>query len=343
MVRSLMHALKVSIPATLGLLLCTLLSMPHVARAQTDKAAAEVLFREGMRSSKAGDYAEACAKLEESQRLEASLGAQYYLADCYEHIGRSASAWANYVEVANKARAAKELGKEQAASKRAAALEPKLARMSIDVEDRALAGLEVRRGDIVVGPAQWGVAVPVDPGSYVLRASAPGHQAWSKTLDVADGVTLSERVPTLEPLPVELTTAAAPAPAPAPVEQPLPSAGLQPAPVAPAHPSHARRTAGIVVAAVGVVALGASAVFVVLAKNADADSKKPGACAADGVCSKQGLSDRNRALSFADSATVASIAGGVLTATGVVLWLTAPHAQTEVGLGPSSVTLRGRF
>src|SRR5688572_1601938 len=97
--------------------------------AQTDKAAAEALFREGMKLSKQGNHAQACPKLEESQRLEPSLGVQYYLADCFEKIGRTASAWANFVEVANKARLSGETAKEQTARKRAEELEPKLSRL----------------------------------------------------------------------------------------------------------------------------------------------------------------------------------------------------------------------
>jgi hypothetical protein len=81
-----------------------------------------------MRLVKEGKYADACPKLEESQRQEASLGTQFYLADCYEHVGRTASAWANFVEVADKARMAKENAKEQAARARANAIESKVCR-----------------------------------------------------------------------------------------------------------------------------------------------------------------------------------------------------------------------
>src|SRR3954463_4803863 len=83
------------------------------ARAQSDKAAAQALFEQGMQLAREGAYATACPKFEESLRLEPSLGSQYYLADCYEHAGRTASAWAHFVEVGDKARLAHEASKER--------------------------------------------------------------------------------------------------------------------------------------------------------------------------------------------------------------------------------------
>jgi hypothetical protein len=319
----------------------TALSAPSVA--QTDKAAAEALFREGMRLSKAGHWAEACPKLEESQRQEPSLGTQYYLAECYEHIGRTATAWANFTEVADKARLAKEAAKEEAARKRANELEPKLAHLTLQVAGGPLPNLVVRRGDRTIGPGQWGLAVPLDPGSYVLRATAPGYKEWSKTIEVAPGVALTEQIPPLEPFPKEATAAAGPS-----AGAPAPRATAETAPAAAA--SSAQRTVGIVVAVGGAVVLAASGGAAILAKNANADSNGAGKCHGDS-CTPSGLDDRDRAVALADVATVTSIAGGVLLATGGVLWLTAPGSgreqsaapATQIGFGPRWLGVRGQF
>lgn len=93
-----------------------------------------------MRLVKTGNYAEACPKFEESQRQEPSLGTQYYLADRYERSGRTASAWANFAEVADKARMAKETAKARRARARADALEPNRSRLTVDVENRTCPG-----------------------------------------------------------------------------------------------------------------------------------------------------------------------------------------------------------
>lgn len=330
----------------LGLLSALLISLSGTAFAQSDKAAAEALFREAMRLSKANDFKGACPKFEESLRLEPSLGAQYYLADCYEKVGRTASAWANFTEVADKERLAGDLGKEKAARTRANALESKLSHLSVEVEDRALPGLTVRRGDVPIGSGQWGLSVPVDPGSYEIRASAPGRRDWSHTVEVPNGASVTERVPALEAAPVAETPAPAPAPAPAP---PPASAAPEPPP-APAANSHTQRTVGVVVAASGVAALGVSGVLAVLAKGANTDSKRSGECDSANFCSKAGLADRNRAVSLADAATVVSIVGAAAAVGGAVLWLTAPsdhresaRAQTQVGLGLNTLFVRGSF
>src|SRR5512139_1741852 len=60
------------------------------ARAQaSDKAAAEALFDEGRKLMAEGKYAAACAKLEASQKLDAGVGTQLNLADCYEKSGKT--------------------------------------------------------------------------------------------------------------------------------------------------------------------------------------------------------------------------------------------------------------
>jgi hypothetical protein len=324
-----------------GVVLLALVTSSGMSLAQTDKAAAEALFREGMRLSKSGNHAEACSKLEESQRLEPSLGVQYYLADCFEKVGKSASAWANFVEVANKARLAGEAAKEQTARKRADELEPKLAKLSVEVEGGQLPGLTVRRGPIAIGAGQWGVPVPIDPGTYELTASAPGYQDFTKSIEVKAGATVVEKIPALEAAPASVAPIAA-TPAPAPLASPPPPP--EPPPV-----SSTQRTVGLVVGAAGVVTLATSGVLGLMAKSANSSSKEEGYCLADDTCSDQGLDERDRALKLADAATVVSIIGAVVTTTGVVLWLTAPSSRREapasarLGVGPGSLVLRGQF
>ena len=73
---------------------------PRVAAAQGDKATAEALFAEGRRLMSSGDYKTACPKFAASQKLDPGLGTSLNLADCYEKLGKTASAWAEFRDAA---------------------------------------------------------------------------------------------------------------------------------------------------------------------------------------------------------------------------------------------------
>src|SRR6185437_15434982 len=70
------------------------------ARAQnaSDKAAAEALFDAAKKLYADKKYAEACTRFDASEKLDRGIGTLLYLADCYEHVGRTASAWATFRE-----------------------------------------------------------------------------------------------------------------------------------------------------------------------------------------------------------------------------------------------------
>src|SRR5258708_37292521 len=76
-----------------GLAFATVMSTAH---AQNDPVAARTLFDEGRKLLADGKYDAACPKLEESQRLDPGMGTLVNLAECWEHIGRTALAWARF-------------------------------------------------------------------------------------------------------------------------------------------------------------------------------------------------------------------------------------------------------
>src|SRR6476620_2846381 len=83
------------------------LSATQIARVQAHaqeggdaRAAAQALFDSARTLMAQGNFNDACPKLEESQRLDPGVGTQFNLAVCYEAIGRNASAWSLFLEVA---------------------------------------------------------------------------------------------------------------------------------------------------------------------------------------------------------------------------------------------------
>src|SRR5262245_54130263 len=158
---------------------------PAHAQDASGKAAAEALFEQGVQLMKAGRFAEACPKLETSQRVDPGVGTLLYLAECYEKLGRTASAWATFREAESVARAQNQADRARTAQARAQKLEPELSYLTVNVAPEAkVEGLVVRRGGINVLPELYGVAAPVDPGVVEIEAGAPGYRRFSTQVKV---------------------------------------------------------------------------------------------------------------------------------------------------------------
>jgi hypothetical protein len=159
---------------------------------------ARQLFVDGRKLAQDGNYAAACPKFEESLRLEVGVGTQFNLADCWEHIGRTASARALFLGAAASAKAVGQSDREQVLRERAAALEPRLSRVVVEVLAKDPKVI-VKRGDLPLESEDWGKAVPMDPGKYTISARAPGKRTWEKQIEVTASVpVVTVQVPELE-------------------------------------------------------------------------------------------------------------------------------------------------
>ncbi len=299
------------------------------AQSGGDVAAARVLFNDARKAVSLGKYDQACPKFEESLRTDFGIGTQFNLADCWEHVGRTASAWAAFLDAAASAKSSGQLDRERVARSRAAALEPKLSRMLIEISAPA-AGFELKRNAQPVGQALWGTAVPVDPGVHGVVASAPGKKSWSTKVSIAAGATVNVTIPSLDDAPVSVVQEPATAVAPAPLPQ-------QAAPHAdePTKSHGTQRGVGLVVAAVGVAGIATGTAFL-LAYNSKNDEAK-GVCAANpsncpmpDILRRDAL--RDEASSRRTFAFIGYGAGGVALLGGALLYFLAPSDGTGVGL-----------
>jgi hypothetical protein len=172
---------------------------PAHAQETPDALASRTLFDEARRLMAEGKNQEACLKLEESQKLRSGIGTQFNLAECYEKTGRLASAWALYERVAAETLALGQAEREEVARKRAAALEARLGRLTLEVSE-PVDGLVLALDGVALSPERWGAATPVDPGTHQVSASAPGHAAWQGTAVIADAAArVTVEVPALTP------------------------------------------------------------------------------------------------------------------------------------------------
>jgi len=102
-----------------------------------------------------------------------------------------------------------------------------------------------------------------------------------------------------------------------------------------------QKIVAVVVAGVGVVGLGVGGTFGIMAiskKNHAQDLCSTPQC--NDAAGSQAWSDAKK---VGNISTAGFIAGGVLLATGAVLWFTAGPSRTQVGIGPGSVRLTGSF
>ncbi len=279
-----------------------------------DEAAAEALFLEAKKLAAEGKLGEACPKFAESNRLDRGAGTLIHLADCYEKNHQTASAWATFRDAASAAQGLRRTDWEKLATSRAAALEPKLARLTIKVVEPA-EGIAVTRDGAPTSPASWSVAIPVDVGNHVVVASAPGRKAFKATVTVrADGDRSELVVPKLEPGATGATGGVATTPAGS--ESDSGSSGSS------------QRTIGFVVGGIGIAVGAVGAVTGLIAMGKNNDSKT--ACPNDGPCASSAAVDASSsARTFGTVSTIGFIAGGVGLAVGAVLVVTAPSASTE--------------
>lgn len=319
-----------------------------------DRAAAEALFRAGRALVKQAKYAEACPKLEASQKLEPTAGTLLALGDCYELNGQTASAWTTYNDAKYMAIKADDKKRADEGQRRAGLLEPKLSRIQVEVAKEArIDGFEVRRNGNALDPAMFGVPVPIDPGKQTFEATAPGYEKWlddQVVVEAKPGVTIV-RVPALSKISVPITP---------PVEKDKSVVVVKPDPAAqPAGSSgistlSTQRIVGIAVAGVGVAGVIVGSVFggQTLSKVKEADAF----CSADDPpkCTQPGFDLHQQANTTAMISNLGLGIGGAAIIGGIVLFAVAPSqkkTQTSsafrlvpaVGPGLSGIWFGGEF
>jgi len=323
------------------------------AQGAAGQAAAEALFKQGRDLMAKGQYAEACPKFAESERLDPAPGTLLNLATCYEKGGQIASAWVTYKEAASSARKANQEDRARMARDKAALLEPKLPTLTIVVPATAQRpDLSLRRDGEIVGHAEWGVAIPVDPGVHVVEASAPGAKSWKGQVEIAaSGTKGSVDVPPLESLPEAPPTVTPALVAPAPA---APTPAISPIAVVSSVPvtehGSGQRVVGWLVLGTGLAGLAVGGVFGALALSDNNDAK---ARCLGSVCDAQGYSATTDARHAATASTIAFVAGGTIAAAGLVLLITAPSAKHVekgrfgiaplVGVGTAGAMLQGSW
>jgi hypothetical protein len=310
-----------------GLAAAAILAAVVPVRAAGDEAAGVALFDEAKKLLKAGDYAGACPKIQEAQRLFPTPAKLLALGDCFERTKKLASAWGAFKQAEIAARNAGDRDREAEGMRRAAALEGALSKLTIVMAGVPGTGIEVRRDGGLVGEGQLGTPVPVDAGEHVVEVTAPKRQKWTTKVQVAPGgVTVAVSIPEL----------------PLAEEAPEPSGAGTSSPLGP------RRIAGVVLGGAGLASVVAGAIVGARALSLNSDSKTNCSPSDPNFCNTTGVSTRSGAITNANVSTALFAAGGALAVTGVVL-VAVPSssdkqgARVEMTPGLGGFTVKGRF
>ncbi len=315
----------------------TAVSTDRQAHAQAgDASAATELFREGRDALEAKDYATACAKLEESMRLDAHVGTLISLAGCEEAMGKLARARARWQQAVDLAHNAGDKREGYAVDK-LRSIDPRVPRLTLRRGPNAPPTMTARRDDVELGAASFDAPLPVEIGTHTVTASAEGFASSTTSVDLGEGDSkevVLETGAALPPPPVE-----APPPPPNPLTEIPPEAPPRASPL---------RPIAVAVGGVGVVALGVGTYLGI--QVLEAKSQKPGSCTGTG-CDPDGT-NRTNALKEGDAANIAFASAGVLLVTAGAFWFLAPttpakkstvHVAPRVGLGMMGMALEGEF
>jgi hypothetical protein len=309
------------------------ISLVVAGRASAVSPAADAAFQEGRRLLAAGQTDEACVKFGESFALDASSGTLMNLALCHEKQEKLATAWSEYLDAARLAREQGRPDRAEVANVKASLIEPRVPKLT-PTAPHPLPGLRVEIDQRTFGEGAPDVAVPIDPGSHQLTASAPGHLPWTMTFEIKAGEARRVEIPALDPKPVVAARAAltpeVPPPAGSSVAPPVETL------TAPAESTErSSPTLGWILTGSGALLLGTGTVFGILSLSDyhSADSL----CPTHQSCDTAAVSKRNSAET---AAWVADVTLGVGTAAaavgGYLLWK--HHREAK---GKSTVTLTG--
>ena len=314
-----------------------------------DKATAQAAFDQANALKKQGKWADACPMFEKSQANDPELGTEFNLADCYEHVGKLASAWAAYTELAQRDTNS---GRKAESNKRASALQPRLIKLLISVRS-PVAGLKVTRNGEDVSQSV-GIESPVDPGEYEIGAIADGYKPWSvKVSAKQEGGTVQVTVPELEKLPVDVKPTGDHDMKPLPTG---PGEGVG-ATVTPSGGGHKPTGLYVAIGGGGAVAVGLVVGALAMSKHSNANKLCGGdvgncmAMSADDLSTA--TSDENSAKTFGNVSTALVGVGAAAAVVGVILYFTsstdAAPAEHAFQIAPSvtpdgfALTAVGRF
>lgn len=270
------------------------------------------LFEEGRELAKQGNHDAACDRFGKSLALDPAPGTKLNLGDCLERQGQFREAWLMFEAAARDFDGLRD-ARSKFARDRANAASAKLATVVIKIADPELAGLAIAIGERPVQP-DTEIVERIDPGSITIAVTAPGRERFETTATVKPGRTAVIQVPDLDVAGADVGAASV---------SDRPTRRKR---------SRVYLSAGLGLA--GVLALAASGYLGVRANREYEARIVSGMCtqtSGELVCPDRAAADAvEDAASMADTATYIGVAGAVVAAGAIVVFITAPRERVIV-------------
>lgn len=292
-----------------GSLSVALLVSSSFASGQTanDKRAEE-LFNKAVELSEARNYADACPLLAESQQLDPRPGTLFALADCEreaQKIKSSVDHFKAYLQAYDGLKGDVRRRHDQRANSARGyvkKLEPTIPTLKLTFPGGLPENAVITSNGVAVDRGTIDTEAKVDPGEHVLIVKMPGRTDAEQRITLIPG---DKKV-------VELALGAA----------------FENTTVEDKPQTNVRRTVGFVLMGTGAAGLifgGVMGGLAVGQKNVVQEH------CADLECDRTGLDAVNHGRSYGNMSTIGLAAGGVVAATGLVLFLTAPKTKPKTG------------
>ena len=154
---------------------------PVRAGEEADVSRAQELFDQARALLHSNRIPEACALFAESQALDPGGGTLLNLGICRYREGRTATAHRLLTQALDQARSEGRANRVATAERHLSVLATLLSRLTVRLDPSA-DGVVVELDGERLPQERFGEAMPLDPGTHEIRATAPDHEPWSTTV-----------------------------------------------------------------------------------------------------------------------------------------------------------------
>lgn len=295
-----------------------------------DETSAATLYASGMKDLAEKRYATACPALRKSFQLDARPETLFHLAECEEvagHITSAAVAYDDYLALYERISPTEqndERSRMRDAVRRREKLEPDIPKVTFKLPGTVPDGYRVIRRTKIGGETvdvAVGVPLPIDPGEHFVSTQAPDRATWEKRFFIHRGDKITVELEFAPPDKAKALRFSQPI-------QPVPNM------LPPLEPrTSGRRIAAYVTGGLGIAGLLVSVVTGAITWGQKGVITDNCNVATPRICNEKGQTASDTAKTLGTISTVTIVAGGVLLATGVILYVTEP-APTRLGQAP---------